>query len=198
MHLARTFTSALAVALTAILFTGCRSTPTPDESVYLRATAEAPIAGPDVRGRLFDAEGRPVPGKVRAVTETGSCTVGTMADGTFDLKLLSWPVTLVAASKDGAVVCYGGFNPSDADLPIAVVEPGAWLDLENTGQTSTRVAVRYADVPIVNMTLRPGRSERVCVPAGKLLVRFLSEDDERAVEVAVGETLHVVTPAPHE
>ncbi|QDU86572.1 hypothetical protein Pla163_37230 [Planctomycetes bacterium Pla163] len=175
----------------AALAASCSSTP--KESVYLRAAETRPISGNEVRGQLLGADGQPLKGRVRAVTETGSTSVGTLRDGTFVLPLISWPVTLVAATDAGEIVCFAEFGPSDEARPIALSEPGAWLDLENTGSTTTRVSVRYRDVPVVGMTLRPGRPERVCVPAGDLVVTFQHDDRRRAVHVDVGATERLVT-----
>lgn len=180
-----------------VLLAACASTRAP--SPYLRAAEAGPVAGTEVRGQLLDAEGRPVKGRVRAVTEAGSCSAGTSVDGTFALPLRTWPVTLVAASTSGEIVCFAEARPSDVRRSIAVVERGAWLDLANTGTVNTRVSVRYRNVPVVDMTLRPGEPARVCVPAGALAVRFQhAKNDVHEIELAVGATLRMATDPGRE
>jgi hypothetical protein len=180
----------VACLLTA-LAASCASAP--KESVYLRAAEARPLSGNEVRGQLLGADGQPLKGRVRAVTEAGSCTVGTQTDGTFALTLPTWPVTLVAASDTGEIVCFVEFGPSDEVRPIELSEAGAWLELENAGSTSTRVSVRYRGVPVVDMTLRPGEPQRVCVPAGELIVKFEHDERRHDVDLDVGASEHVVT-----
>lgn len=181
----------IAAALVATLVAGCTSTP--KESVFLRAAEASLPSGSEVRGQLLDADGQPLKGRVRAVTEAGSCSVGTLDDGVFELTLPSWPVTLVAASDTGEILCFTESGPSAEFRSIALSEPGAWLDLENAGTRTTRVSVRYRGVPVVDMTLRPGEPERVCVPAGELIVKFQHDDSGHEVLLEVGATGHLVT-----
>lgn len=125
-----------------------------------------------VSGRVVDERGSPVQARVAAVGESGSISLGTDEDGTFEITGIHWKqVTLHASTKSGLVGFRPRVNPGTAGLDL-IVRPGATVTIERSAPEDIRCAVFQQGVRIEDFTLRSGERIRVAVPAGEIQVQI--------------------------
>jgi len=72
-----------------------------------------------------------------------------------------------------------GARASNDPIVLLAKTPGAWLELANTTDAPTRVAVLHDGVRVLDFTLRAKTVSRQLVPAGEVDVVFAAEPQRR-------------------
>jgi len=174
------------LALCALALAACASTPTD-----VPEGAPTIVTG-QISGRLIDAQGLPLYGRVAIVSSAGSHSQGTQADGSFVFEdVMPYSYTLTGHTLDRPqIACADGvLVNSETEL---VLQSGATLWVELNGVPKARLAVSHGDTRVHNFTLREGRRVAVVVPAGDVRLRlYRGLDDERSLTLAAGESQDV-------
>lgn len=176
-------TPALLVAFCAAPFVlGCAALDgSGDPSSPYLAVLDAPGAptGEYVVGRLVDADGHPLTGTVWTVRQSGggSTSVGGQR-GEFRVPAIDPDdFNVTVQTTDGLFATGLGALASAEPITVVVCQPGAWLELSNTTDSATRVAVLHDGVRVLDFTLRPNSVSRQLVPAGAVDLIFSAEPD---------------------
>jgi len=158
--------------------------------------AAAPAPSPQVvdsaSGIVVDEQGNPLRARVAAITDGGSMSCGTGADGRFDLSNAGASTFLLHVStKDDRIAIQPDVRAGATDLRL-VVKPGAVTTVKLGGSTQARCALFRDGTRVEDFTIHPDKPARVVLPPGDVRVRIYD-----AKKVLGEQTIHLEVGA-HE
>lgn len=154
-------------------------------------------SSPRVAGVVRGDDGEPARAAVAAVGPGGSASIGTDADGRFELHTLWWPeFVLHASTTDGR---FATVHARDGARGVELVlQRGGTLAIALDGTDRARCAIFAGDVLVQDFTLCAGKTMPVVLPAGDVRVRLYDGDRtlaEARARVVLGES-HTVRLSP--